>query len=532
MLHGSPIRRIALVVVAAMLASAGVAGAQPRVPNPDTLFYGVYWEPVDLDPHAITDFGSMWMLDNTYDTLVRYKTREERGRVVGTAEVQPHLAESVEVSPDGKLYTFRLRRGVKFHSGDELTADAVKYSINRMLTIGLGPSTLIREYIDTNSTEVVDRSTVRIKLNKPAPFFLQLLAATNTGAIVNPKTVEAQGGIQPGKHNEWMSRNTDGTGPFKWGPWKAGESFELIANPDYWQGAPKLRRIVFRIIRDNSTQLLLLLRGELDIVYRLPPDMTQQLIGNPDIVINREGGIGLHQVYMNNKLKPFDNQKVRQAMLYAIDPYAINRTAAFGFATVAKSAIPPALEGYTPDLWPYKIDLDKAKSLLTEAGYPNGFKTEIYFNAGNTEREQTAIAVQARLKKIGVEAEVRQIPWPTFVQNFQEGKMPMFALSGLALPIVEQYMINNFHSKSHGARGNYSFYTNHEVDGVINQLLVTQDPARRRQMIRRIQQVVIDEAPSAWIYTSMLLYAQRKWVKDWVLYPSGNWYFARVQKAL
>jgi peptide/nickel transport system substrate-binding protein len=525
-------RWAALLVATALTLGTGLAGAQPRIPNPDTLFYGVYWEPVNLDPHAITDWGSMWMLDNTYETLVRYKTREVKGKVVGTAEVQPHLAESVESAPDGKTFTFKLRRGVKFHSGDEVTADAVRYSINRMLTIGLGPSRLIGEFIDTNSTQVVDRFTVRIKLNKASPFFLQLLAATNTGAIVNPKTVDAQGGIQPGKPNDWMSKNVDGTGPFKWGAWKPGESFELVANPDYWQGAPKLRRVVFRIIRDMSTQLLLLLRGELDIVYRLPPDMTQQLIGNPDITINRENGIGMHQIHMNNRMKPFDDRKVRQAVLFTIDPFAINRAAAFGYAVVAKSALPTALEGWTGDLWTYKIDVGMAKRLLTEAGHPDGFKTEIYYNAGNTEREQTAVAAQAQLRKVGIEAEIRSIPWPTFVANFQEGKMPLFILSGLSLPIVEDYVLSTFHSKNHGARGNYAFYTNRDVDRLINQLLVTLDPAKRTGIIRDIQQRVITDAPSAWIYNSMLFYAQRKWVKGWVLYPSGNWYFFQVQKAL
>lgn len=526
------VRHVVLLLVIVLAAGVNFAAAQPRVSNPDTLFYGVYWEPVNLDPHAITDWGSMWMLDNTYETLVRYKTREVKGRVVGTADVQPHLAESVQASADGKTYTFRLRRGVKFHSGEEMTSESVRYSINRMLAMALGPSRLISEFIDRNSTEAVDRYTVRIRLNKPAPFFLQLLAATNTGAIVNPKTIEAHGGITAGTHNDWMSRNVDGTGPFKWGQWKAGESFELVASPEYWQGAPKLRRIVFRIIRDFSTQLLLLLRGELDIVYRLPPEMTQQLIGNPDIVINRENGIGMHQILMNNRMKPFDNKKVRQAVLYAIDPYAINRAAAFGYAEVAKSALPSPLEGWTAEVWPYRVDPAKAKSLLGEAGLASGFKTEIYLNAGNTEREQTAIAAQAQLKKAGIEVEIRSIPWPTFVTNFQEGKMPLFVLSGLGLPIVEDYLISTFHSKNHGARGNYSFYTNRQVDALINRLLVTQDAEKRTSMIRSIQKMVNEDASSAWIYNSMLFYAQRKWVKGWVLFPSGNWYFYAVQKSL
>ena len=508
------------------------ASGQARVPNPDTLFYGVYWEPVNLDPHAITDFGSMWMLDNTYEPLVRYKTRTINGRTVGSTDVQPQLAESVEVSADSKTYTFKLRRGVRFHSGDELTAEVVKYSINRMLTENLGPATLISQCIDAGSTQVVDPLTVRIALRRACPYFLQLLAATNTGAMVNPKTVEAHGGVQPGKMNEWMSRNIDGTGPFKWGRWVAGESFELVANEQYWGGAPKLRRIQFRVIRDFATQLLLLKRGELDIVYRLPPDMTVQLIGSKEILINRESGIGMHQMYMQTKMKPFDDPRLRRAMVYAIDRFAINRAAAFGLARVAQSLLPSSIEGWTGDQWPYKYDPAKARALLAEAGFPNGFKVSLNYNSGNTEREQTSIAIQAQLRKVGIEAEVAPLPWGTFVTNYEGGKMPAFVSSTLDPPIVEKYLVDHFDSKSAGAKGNYSFYANPEVDRLIGRLLGTSGAADRKPIIVGIQKLVNADVPSVPIYDALLMYAQRSWVKGWVLYPSGNWYFGQVEKRL
>ncbi len=524
---------LAAWVVLVLAATFGPgAWGQPRVPNPDTLFYGVYWEPVNLDPHGITDFGSMWMLDNTYEPLVRYKTKTINGRTIGTADVQPHLAESFEASKDGTTYTFKLRRGVRFHSGDEVTAETVKYSINRMLTINLGPATLISQCIDGSSAQVVDPLTVRLTLRRPCPYLLQLLAATNTGAIVNPKTVEAHGGIQPGKFNEWMSRNIDGTGPFKWGRWAAGESFELAANDQYWGGAPKLRRIVFRVIKDFATQLLLLKRGELDIVYRLPPDLTAQLIGSKEILINRESGVGMHQMYMQTRLKPFDDVRVRRAMVYAIDPYSINRAAAFGLARVAKSMLPSSLEGWTGDLWPYTYNPAKAKALLAEAGFPNGLKVSLNFNSGNTEREQTSIAIQAQLRKVGVEAEVAPLPWGTFVTNFEGGKMPAFVTSSLTLPIVEKYVVDTFDSKSAGAKGNFSFYANPEVDRLIGQLLRTSDPADRKRIIAGIQKLINADVPSVPFYDNLLMYAQRTWVKGWVLYPSGNWYFGQVEKRL
>jgi ABC-type transport system substrate-binding protein len=178
------------------------------------------------------------------------------------------------------------------------------------------------------------------------------------------------------------------------------------------------------------------------------------------------------------------------------------------------------------------VDPVKAKSLLAEAGYANGFHTEIYYNAGNSEREKTAISAQAQLKKAGIDVEVRSIPWPTFVSNYEEGKIPLFVLSGLGLPIVEDYLISNFHSKNHGARGNYAFYTNKEVDSLIDQLLTAREADKRRSIIGDVQRLINDDAPSAWIYNSLLFYAQRKWVKGWVLYPSGNWYFYPVQKTL
>jgi peptide/nickel transport system substrate-binding protein len=260
--------------------------------------------------------------------------------------------------------------------------------------------------------------------------------------------------------------------------------------------------------------------------------MTQQLIGNPDITLNRENQVGMHLIYMNNRIKPFDNKKVRQAVLYTVDPYAINRVAAYGYATVPKSPIPTPLEGWTSEYWPYKVDPVKAKSLLVEAGYPSGFKTEIYYNAGNAEREQTAIAAQSQLRKIGIELEIRSIPWPTFVTNYEDGKMPMFTVNAVSLPVVDDFLLSTYHSKNVGARGNYAFYTNTDVDKRIDQLLNTVDSAKRSQIIHAIQQTITDDAPMAWIYNSLLLYAQRKWVKGWVLYPSGNWYFYPVQKSL
>ncbi len=183
-----------------------------------------------------------------------------------------------------------------------------------------------------------------------------------------------------------------------------------------------------------------------------------------------------------------------------------------------------------PSLWPYSYNPDKAKALLSEAGYPNGFSVPIAYNAGNTEREQTAVLVQAQLKKIGVDATIQEIPWGTFVNNYTDGKMPLFVLSGLELPIVDNYVNSYFNSKNAGAKGNRNFYDNPQVDRMIDQLLGTTDPAARKQLLMRMQQTLNADAATVPIYDSLLMYAHRSWVKGWTLFPSGNWYFYPVEK--
>jgi ABC-type transport system substrate-binding protein len=192
--------------------------------------------------------------------------------------------------------------------------------------------------------------------------------------------------------------------------------------------------------------------------------------------------------------------------------------------------LPSPLEGRTAGQWPYTYNPTKAKALLAEAGYPNGFKVELSYNSGNSEREQTSIAVQAQLRKIGVQAELKELPWGTMVTNFMEGKMPMFVLSDLRLPIVETYLTDIFHSKSAGPKGNYAFYANPEVDQLIGRLQSTNDPAQRKQIIVRTQELINVDVPSVPIYETMLMYAHRSWVKGWTLYPSGAWFFAPVEK--
>jgi len=501
------------------------------VPNEKTLVWGVYWEPSGIDPHATLDTASMWMCDNLYDTLVEYGTeRTNDGRLVGTTKIVPLLAKSYSISDDGLTYTFYLNEGVTFQDGSVLDAEAVRYSLNRMLTMNLGPATVISEYMNTSSTVVVDECTIEIHLTTVCPFFLNLIADSRVGAIVNPAIVEAHGGIEAARINEWMRNNSAGSGPFKWGEKVPGTSWELVANQSYWRGKPALNRVVFKVINDFSVQYLMLQSGELDIIYRLPPDMTQDAFNLPGIVVNKDSLLGLQYLWINNTIPPFDNPLVRKALIYAIDQQEINEAAAMGLSTPAKSWIPAHVEGYTDEFWVYDHNVEKARELLTEAGYADGFTTQFFYNSGNSEREQTGIILQQQLARVGINLELNAIAWPTFTSYQDEGKMPLFAIAKDGALIVDSFLIELYHSKNKGGAGNYNFYENPELDTLLESLIVTVDSDVRIELLYRIQEILAADLPSVPIYAQIMYYIQRDWVHDWALYPAGNWEFYSVYK--
>lgn len=502
------------------------------IPNENTLLWGVYWEPSSVDPHATLDTATMWMCDNLYDTLVEYGTeRNKDGKLVGTTEIVPSLAEAYDISEDGLTYTFHLNEGVTFQDGELLDAQAVQYSLNRMLEIDLGPATVIGEYMTTDSTVVVDDYTVEIHLKNVCPFLLNLLADSRVGAIVDPAVVEEHGGIEAGSINEWMRNNSAGSGPFVWGDQKPGTEFQLIANPNYWRGKPALDRVVFKVIKDFSVQYLMLQNGELDIIYRLPPDMTENAIGLPGVVVNKDNLLGLQYLWVNNETPPFDDPCIRKALIYAINQQEINEAAAMGLSTPAKSWIPAHVEGYTDEFWVYDYNPEKSKELLAECGYPDGFTTQFFYNTGNSEREQTGIILQQQLAKVGITLELNAISWPTFASYQDEGRMPLFAIAKDGALIVDSFLIELYHSKNQGGAGNYNFYENEELDTLLDELIITVDQTQRSQLLNRIQEILASDVPCVPIYAQIMYYIQRDWVQDWALYPAGNWKFYPVYKA-
>jgi peptide/nickel transport system substrate-binding protein len=493
--------------------------------------FGVYFEPSGVDPHISTDAAATWMANNLYDTLVRYETTtQDDGTVVGTTDYVPWLAESWTVSDDGRTFVFQIRDGVPFHNGDILTADDVAFSLRRVLTLNFAPAQLLRDCITPDHVQVTGPLEVTVELMSACPFFLSLLVQTPTGAIHNEAYVMANGGVEAETINDHMRNNAMGTGPFTWGEREPGVLYQLVAFPDYWAGPPQLDRVDFRFISDLASQYVLMQQGSLDAMYNPPIDILEQALVNPSLRVLDQQTIGLQTLYMPNKNPPFDDPRVRQAVQLGLDQQEIADAATLGLATPARSAFPSLLPGFTDAHWDYDRDVERARALLAEAGYPNGFDTTTSYNSGNAQREISAVVAQAQLAEIGIRAEVQAVAWPTFVEGFREGTMPMYVVSGLAAPVPDQFVNQTFTTDSAGPGGNYAYFSDPEVDALAAELAETIDTDARLEIMDRIQERLMAGMPSAYLYNAVLPYVVRDVIQNWVIYPSGDWFFHTVTK--
>ena len=518
------------LALAATLALAPTTGAHAQG-DPNVFNFGVYFEPSGVDPHISTDAAATWMANNLYDTLIRYDTTTlDDGTVVGTTDFKPWLAESWTVSEDGSTFVFQIRDGVPFHDGSILTAEDVAFSLQRVLTLNFAPAQLLRDCLTPDDISVTGPLEVTATLRTTCPFFLSLLVQTPTGAIMSRDYVMANGGVEAETINDVIRTTPMGTGPFTWGEWDPGVVYELHAFADYWGGPPRLERINFRFISDLASQYVLMQQGSIDAMYNPPIDILEQALTNPALKVLDQQTIGLQTLYMPNINPPFDDVRVRQAVQYALDQQEIADAATLGLAAPARSAFPSLLPGFTDAHWVYDRDIERARALLEEAGYPDGFDTTISYNSGNAQREISAVVAQAQLAEVGIRAEVQAVAWPTFVEGFREGTMPMYVVSGLAAPVPDQFVDQTFVSDSAGPGGNYAYFADPEVDELSAQLAETVDPEARLAIMDRIQERLMEQLPSAYLYNAVLPYVVRAVVQDWVIYPSGDWFFNTVYK--
>jgi len=460
-----------------------------------------------LDPAIGYDWQNWSMIKALFNGLMDYEA--------GTYNLEPDLAKSFTISPDGKIYTFKLREDVKFHNGRKLTAEDIKFSIERAInpktqSPGQGFFWSIKgfdEMVAGKTTQlsgmtVIDPYTLKIELSRPDATFLHVMAINFAFAV--PKEDVEKYGQDFGKHPV-------GTGAFKMKEWKLGQRVVYERNPDYYKtGLPRLDKIVFEVGQEPTVALLRLQRGEVDILGDgIPPARFLQVKNDPknaDLII--EGG-QLHTGYvsMNVRVKPFDNKKVRQAVNMAINKDRVckiinNR------AVPANQPLPPAMPGYDKEYKGYAFDPAKAKALMAGAGFPDGFTTELYAN--NTDpNPRIAQAIQRDLAEIGIKAEIKTLAQSTVIAaGGEEDQAPMIWSGGMAW-IADFPDPSNFYGPILGCGGavkggwNWAWYCNDKLDELAAKADAMSDPAvkaEREDLWRSIFVQLMDDAPWAPVF--------------------------------
>ncbi|HSC71152.1 MAG TPA: ABC transporter substrate-binding protein, partial [Candidatus Methylomirabilis sp.] len=302
-----------MIFTVCLLLGLVVMPAGSSAATKDTLVIGVASDISLLDPAVSSDNFDWRQIYPSYDRLVKYKVIKGEG----STEVEPMAAESWKASPDGMVWTIKLRKGIKFDDGTPLDAKAVKFSFERVLKIGKGPADNLGAI---KTVEVVDDSTVKITLKNPFGPFIQTLA-TDAGSIVNPNVMkhEKDGDLA----QAWLAQNTDGSGAFKMTEWTRGQRFVLEAKPNYWGPKPKLKRVIIRFMRESSDQRMAVENGDIDIAEGILIDQIPALEKNPNIVVRKYPSQLVEYVYLNTQKPSLSNKLVRQALNYAVDYKAI-----------------------------------------------------------------------------------------------------------------------------------------------------------------------------------------------------------------
>lgn len=446
-----------------------------------------------LDFHATNSGPDFDITRQLTETLL---TRNEN------MEFQPGLATEWE-QLDDLTWQFKLRQNVKFHNGEPFNADAVKFSIDRYFDDSISsPHKSSLEFIDR--VEVVDEYTVNIITKEPSPLVLtrNTMAFTGTIVMVPPNYIEENG-------IDYFAENPVGTGPYKFKEWIKGEKVVLESNPEYWNGEPEIKEVTFRFIPEASTRVSALLSGDVDVIQRVPSDLIERVEGSSDdkTVISESGGFAL-MMQLNPEAHPaLQDKKVRQALNYAVDIETILATVLGGNAVQLPVPADPKAYGYNPNLNPYPYDPEKAKQLLAEAGYADGFSLDAYTSDGRYPGDRSiAEAFAAQLEQVGVKVNLRTMEWGSLVDLMSKKEAgPMYQIGWLFSEFDITKLYPAFHPSSP-----YSTFNNETFTDLVDQAEKEMDPEKRQELWWKAQEILVEEAPYIHAWQPYIIYGTKK----------------------
>lgn len=453
---------------------------------------GIQQDIDSLDPHKATAAGTKEILFNIFEGLVK---PDENGSLICA------VAEDYGISEDGLVYTFHLRDNVKFHNGDVVTCEDVKYSLERVAGL-LDGTPLISTLSTIQAVDILDDKTVQVTVG-----------TANTELIYS--FVAA---IIPAGSGEEAEAAPVGTGPFSFASYTPQQGITVEKNPDYWQeGLPYLDSVEFKIVGSSDTALLELQGGSIDIYAYLTDSQANELKDSFQVLSSPSNVV--QALFLNNADETLSDVRVRQAICYALDKDMVNEFVAGGNGTLISSAMLPTLKDNYVDLndtYGTAANVEKAKALLTEAGYPDGIDLEIAIPSNYEFHMQTGEVVAEQMKEAGINVTIKSVEWGTWLDEIYNGRQFQATISGITCDMTPGYLLNRFQTDS---KKNFVNFASAEYDETYKKAQDTQDAAEKAEYYAQLQKILCDDAASAFIQVPANTTAINRELAGYKFYP-------------
>lgn len=468
----------------------------------DTLTIAMEEDSTTLDPVEQNSIYSENILRQIFDTLL---VRLPNG------EMEYRLAESID-QVDDLSYEIKLKEGVKFSNGEELTSEDVQYTLER----AAGSSTFgyIFQKIDPASYDATDPLVLSFKLTEPDATFIPALSHP-AASIVDKTTTESAG--------DGFGDAPIGTGPFVLDTWNKLDSVNLSYNENYWGQKPSFDKMVFRIIPEASNRVIELESGQVDLALEIAPNDISKVEENENLSLHRKMDNSVHFMGLNVAQAPFDNLKAREAINYAVDMQAIIDSVYMGAGKVATGPINPNFEySIADELKPFERDLEKAKALFAEAGVKEGDTLKLYTSQDQTRKDMATI-IQSQLAEVGINVEITSLEWGAYVDALENKEHNMFVMSWTPSIVDAHYtLFAPYHSQNSGVGPNYMFYSNPELDALIESGHSSSDEGERAKVYKEAQEFIMKDLPVVYAQYGEQLIGTQSNVGNFEVDPSGS----------
>ena len=463
-------------------------------------------EATSLDPHRVHDAAAYRVIENLYSSLMRHTDT--------LGEVEWDLLSSYQASEDYRIFNLTIREDAYFHeTGRNVTAEDVKYSLERIRDVrgasALGP---------LEEIQVTGEHALTLHFAEPMTPLINYLADP-MWAIVDRQVVERQ-------PEQRLERVGAGSGPFRLEERSPGQRTVLVRDENYYvQGLPYLDRVIYRPIPDDTSRTVALVRGDVDIVLDVPVSQLGRLQDRDDVILQGTPGTFWEYIGINTDVSPFDDVRVRQAIAWAVDRDAVNRSVHRGAAQPTYGGfIPPGHWAHLDEAIYGEPNLERARTLLAEAGYADGFATEIIVNADRESQWQAAALIRQMLAGIGIDATVSRIPAGNFFSRLGNSEFEMTVVGWVGLADPDERLYEIFHSNGPYNQQNYH---SPRVDELLEEARRVDDEQQRGHLYRQAQRIIAEEAPVVFLYLNEQLSGYRANVQGFEVHPNGTTIFLR-----